>query len=88
LQIAAFPDLRMDVEDVVADGSKVVARVRYSGTQRGEFQGMPASGRSADEQLIDIFRFGDDGRVAEHWGVIDLLTMMQQLGFVPAGPAA
>jgi steroid delta-isomerase-like uncharacterized protein len=88
MQLAAFPDLRMAVEDVVADGSKVVARVRYTGTQHGEFMGMPATGKSVDVQLIDIFRFGDDGRVGEHWGVIDLMTMMQQLGVVPAGPPA
>ena len=87
MQLAAFPDLRMDVEDVVADGSKVVARVRFTGTQQGEFMGMPATGKRVDVQLIDIFRFGDDGRVGEHWGVIDLLTMMQQLGVVPAGSA-
>ena len=55
-QLAAFPDLRMTVEDVVVDGAKVVARVRYTGTQHGEFQGMPATGKSVDVQLIDIFR--------------------------------
>jgi steroid delta-isomerase-like uncharacterized protein len=88
MQLAAFPDLRMDVEDVVADGNKVVARVRYTGTQRGEFMGMPATDKSVDVQLIDIFRFADDGRVAEHWGVIDLMAMMQQLGVVPAGAPA
>ena len=88
MQIAAFPDLRLAVEDVVANGAKVVARVRYTGTQQGEFQGMPATGKAADIQLIDIFAFADDGRVREHWGVIDLMTMMQQLGFVPAGAPA
>jgi steroid delta-isomerase-like uncharacterized protein len=87
MQLAAFPDLRMDVEDVVANGDKVVARVRYTGTNRGEFMGMPATGRSVDAQLIDIFRFGDDGLVHEHWGVMDAMAMMQQLGVVPAGPA-
>lgn len=85
MQIAAFPDLRLAVEDVLADGAKVVARVRYTGTQRGEFQGMPATGKAVDIQLIDIFAFADDGRVREHWGVIDQMTMMQQLGVVPAG---
>jgi len=85
MQIAAFPDLKMTVEDVIADGPKVVARVRYTGTQLGEFQGMPASGKAADVQLIDIFRFNEDGRVGEHWGVFDLMAMMQQLGFVPEG---
>jgi steroid delta-isomerase-like uncharacterized protein len=88
MQIAAFPDLRLAVEDVVADSAKVVARVRYTGTQQGEFQGMPATGKAVDVQLIDIFAFADDGRVREHWGVIDLMAMMQQLGFVPAGSPA
>jgi steroid delta-isomerase-like uncharacterized protein len=87
-QLAAFPDLRMEVEDIVADGSKVVARVRYTGTQDGEFMGMPATGKRVDMQLVDIFRFGDDGRVSEHWGVSDQMTMMQQLGVIPAGPTA
>ncbi len=88
MQLAAFPDMHMGVEDVVASGAKVVARVRYTGTNRGAFMGMPASGRSVDVQLIDIFLFGDDGRVREHWGVMDALAIMQQLGAVPAGPPA
>jgi steroid delta-isomerase-like uncharacterized protein len=81
--LAAFPDLRMNVEDVFASGAKVVARVRYTGTHRGEFMGMPATGKSVDVQLIDMFLFGDDGLVREHWGVMDALAMMQQLGAVP-----
>ena len=88
MQLAGFPDLRMEVEDVVADGARVVARVRFTGTHRGEFMGMPATGKSVDVQLIDMFRFGDDGLVREHWGVMDALAMMQQLGAVPAGPPA
>jgi steroid delta-isomerase-like uncharacterized protein len=88
MQLAGFPDMHMHVEDVVASGDKVVARVRYTGTHRGEFMGMPPTGKSVDVQLIDIFRFGDDGRVLEHWGVLDALAMMQQLGAVPAGPPA
>ncbi len=88
MQLAAFPDLRMEIEDVVANGDKVVGRVRYTATNRGAFMGMPATGKSVDVQLIDIFRFGDDGLVHEHWGVMDALAMMQQLGAVPAGPPA
>ena len=88
MQRAAFPDMRMDLEDVIADGRKVVARVRYTGTHHGEFMGMPATGKSVDIQLIDIFGFGDDGLVHEHWGVMDSLAMMQQLGAVPAGTPA
>jgi steroid delta-isomerase-like uncharacterized protein len=88
MQQAAFPDMHMHVEDVVASGDKGVARVRYTGTHRGEFMGMPATGKSVDVQLIDMFRFGDDGLVLEHWGVLDALAMMQQLGVVPTGPPA
>jgi steroid delta-isomerase-like uncharacterized protein len=88
MQLAGFPDMHMHVEDVVASGDKVVARVRYTGTHRGEFMGMPATGKGVDVQLIDMFRFGDDGLVREHWGVMDALAMMQQLGVVPAGPPA
>jgi steroid delta-isomerase-like uncharacterized protein len=88
MQQAGFPDMRMDVEDVIASGDKVVARVRYTGTHQGEFMGIPATGKSVDVQLIDIMRVGDDSLVHEHWGVIDSLAMMQQLGVVPAGPAA
>jgi len=88
MQLAAFPDLRMDVEDVVANGDKVVARVRLTGTHRGGFMGVPATGKDVDVQLIDVFHLGAYGLVHEHWGVLDALAMMQQLGAVPAGPPA
>ena len=88
MYLAAFPDLRMDPVDVLPSGDKVVARVKATGTNTGEFIGMPATGKSVDVQLIDIMRFGDDGLVHEHWGVFDAMAMMQQLGVVPAGPPA
>jgi steroid delta-isomerase-like uncharacterized protein len=83
---AAFPDLQMEPEDVLASGDKVVARARATGTNQGEFMGMPATGKRVDVQLIDIIRFGDDGLAREHWGVFDALGMMQQLGAIPAPP--
>jgi steroid delta-isomerase-like uncharacterized protein len=86
--IAAFPDLRMDVEDVIASGDKAVARVRVTGTHKGEFLGMPATGKSAAVNLIDITRFGDDRLAREHWGVSDQLALLQQLGAIPAGAPA
>ncbi|HYA44622.1 MAG TPA: ester cyclase, partial [Acidimicrobiales bacterium] len=88
LMMAGFPDLRFDVEDVIENGDKVVARARVTGTNKGEFMGMPASGKSIDVQAIDIVRFGDDGLVHEHWGVMDLMALMQQIGAVPEAPAA
>jgi steroid delta-isomerase-like uncharacterized protein len=87
MYMAAFPDLRMVPEDVIASGDKVVARVRVTGTHNGAFMGMSPTGRRVEVQLIDIIRFGADGRAREHWGVSDQLAMMQQLGAIPAGPA-
>jgi steroid delta-isomerase-like uncharacterized protein len=86
MYLAAFPDLRFEVQDMLGSGDKVVARVRATGTNEGEYMGMPATGKRVDVQLIDIVRFGEDGLAREHWGVFDALTMMQQLGVVPETP--
>lgn len=83
MQIAAFPDMAMTPQDVIDGGDKVVARVRFTGTHRGEFMGIPPTGRSVDVQLIDIIRCEDDGLAHEHWGVFDAMAMMQQLGAAP-----
>ncbi len=79
MQIAAFDDLAMVVEDIVDGGDKVVARARFVGTHTGEFMGLPPTGTTVDVPLIDIMRFGDDGLVHEHWGVFDAMGMMRQL---------
>ena len=84
----AFPDLRMETQDLIVSGDKAVARVRATGTHQGEFMDLPASGKSVDVELIDIMRFGDDGLVHEHWGLVDTLAMMQQLGALPEPPSA
>jgi steroid delta-isomerase-like uncharacterized protein len=86
--LAAFPDMRMNVEDLITGGDKTVARVKVTGTHKGEFMGVPATGTRVDMQLIDIMRFNSAGLVCEHWGVADMLSLMQQLGAVPAGPPA
>jgi steroid delta-isomerase-like uncharacterized protein len=80
---SAFPDLRMDPEEIITSGDKAVARVIASGTQSGEFMGMPPSEKRIRVQLIDIMRFDDTGAVCEHWGVMDTLSMLQQLGAIP-----
>jgi steroid delta-isomerase-like uncharacterized protein len=85
MYVAAFPDLRFHTEDVLSSGDRVVTRARVTGTHQGEFLGIPATGRSIDVPLIDIVRFGDDGLAHEHWGILDGMTMMQQLGLVPEG---
>ena len=77
-----------NLEDVRGRGDKVVARARATGTHQGELMGIPPTGKDVDVQLIDIMRFNDDGLVTEHWGVVDMLAMMQQLGVVPEGAPA
>ncbi len=82
---ASFPDFRMEVEEALPSGDKVVGRIRATGTHTGEaFMDLPASGKSVNVQLIDITRFDDDGLAREHWGVFDALSLMQQLGAISA----
>jgi predicted SnoaL-like aldol condensation-catalyzing enzyme len=78
----AFPDSYFTVEDMVAEGDKVVTRKTFHGTHEGEFMGIPPSGRSVSMGLIDIVRISE-GRVVEHWSEGDSLGMMQQLGVIP-----
>ena len=80
--------MRMDVEDLIASENKAVGRVKVTGTNQGEFMGVPPTGNAVEIQIIDIMRFDDAGLACEHWGVADMLSLMQQLGVVPAGPAA
>jgi steroid delta-isomerase-like uncharacterized protein len=80
---SAFPDLSITIDDLMAQGDKAAARVTFRGTQRGEFQGIPASGRSFRMAAIGILRF-EAGQVVEHWAVLDLLGLLTQLGAAPA----
>ena len=86
--LTAFPDLCLTVEDLIASGDRAVARVRVTGTHKGEFMGVLPTGTRVEMQLVDIDRFDGAGRLCEHWGVADTLSLMQQLGAVPAGPPA
>ena len=77
----AFPDLHVTVEDLIAEGDKVVARNSVSGTHQGEYMGLPPTGRTVTYNEIFIVRFAD-GRIAETWGVVDVLSQMKQLGVI------
>lgn len=76
---SAFPDWRATVLDLIQEGDKVVARVNFSGTHKGEFLGVPASGNEIDISVIDILQFRDERMVA-HWGLMDVAKMMEQMG--------
>ena len=79
---SSFPDLHLTIEDMIAEGDKVVMRSTWSGTHEGEFMGIPATGRRVTVSAIDITRVAD-GRMVEHWEQFDALGLMQQLGGVP-----
>jgi predicted ester cyclase len=86
---AAFPDLHYTIDDTVAEGDRLVQRTTAHGTMKGDFMGMPASGKEATWSEIHIVRFDADGKAVEHWGVVDQLGMLAQLGFAQApGQAA
>jgi steroid delta-isomerase-like uncharacterized protein len=78
----AFPDHRIDILDMVAEGDKVVTRSTFSGTHRGPFMGIPPTGKHFTMQQINITQVVN-GKALEHWGVRDDLGMLQQLGVIP-----
>jgi predicted ester cyclase len=79
---AAFPDLMLTIEEIIADGDKTWARITARGTHRGQFMHLPPTGKTITIDVIDICRF-EGGKIAEHWGVADRLAMMQQIGAIP-----
>ncbi len=79
----ALPDLRFTIEDILAEGDKAAARITCRGTQRGEFMGIPPTGRSVAWEEVFVARV-TGGKIVEGWGLEDMLGLMQQLGAVPA----
>lgn len=79
----AFPDLRAEIKDQISQGDKVVTRKTFHGTNDGEFMGMPPTGKKVSFDVIDILRLRD-GQFVDHWNVVDAMSLMQQLGAVPA----
>ena len=75
------------IEDLVAEGDRIVVRWTNAGTHVGEFAGIPATGRTFTIAGIDIYRVADE-QLCEHWHVIDQLGMLAQLGLLPQGAAA
>ena len=80
--VKAFPDLTMTVQDQIAEGDKVVNRVLVRGTHKGEYMGIPGSGKTVEIGGIDILRMVD-GKAVERWGYFDDVALMQQLGAMP-----
>ncbi len=80
---SAIPDLRVVVEDMIAEGDKVAVRYTLEGTHEGELFGIPPTGQRLSIKSMSVERVSD-GKIREHWRVTDSLDMMQQLGAIPA----
>ncbi len=81
--LKAFPDMHITVEDVITEGDKVATRGTWRGTHKGDFMGIPATGKSVSVTYSDIWRF-ENGQAVENWVQMDMLGLMQQLGVAPA----
>ena len=78
-----FPDMRLVIEDIVANGDRVAVRWTFHGTHRGEFLGIPPTDTQMTMTAIEINRVRD-GKVAEHWVQLDQLGVLRQLGAIPS----
>lgn len=79
--MTAFPDLRFEIEELVADGDMVAARMTAHATHRGEFMGLEPTGRPVAVTVMGQVRIAD-GHIVEHWNVMDEVHLMQQLGLM------
>jgi steroid delta-isomerase-like uncharacterized protein len=79
---SAFPDLRLSIEDIIADGDRVARRFTLRGTHGGPFMGLPATGRTVMASGIAIDRVAG-GRLVESWLSLDVLGLLRQLGALP-----
>ncbi len=81
--LRAFPDVRVSAEDFLADGDQVATRGHWTAMHQGEFLGVPPTGRQVQVAYIDIWRV-QNGLIVENWVQMDFLSLMQQLGAIPA----
>jgi steroid delta-isomerase-like uncharacterized protein len=82
----AFPDLRRNIVDMVAEGDKVAVSINVTGTYKGEFQGIPPTGKQVSFTAMDILTI-INGKITEEWATADMMGLMQQIGAIPARSA-
>ncbi|AWB22344.1 ester cyclase [Methylobacterium currus] len=75
--------MKLPIEEVIAEGDRVLVRLRFQGRHTGDLMGLPASGRTVDIAVMDLFRIVD-GRLVEHWALLDNLGLLKQVGALPA----
>ena len=79
--LTAFPDWHETIEDIIAEGDKVWVWLSYAGTHKGDFMGLPPTGKKITSQAVDIYRIVD-GKLAEYWNVTDNLNIFKQIGAI------
>ncbi|GAA1670154.1 ester cyclase [Kribbella sp. NPDC056951] len=79
----AYPDATFTIDDMIAEGDQVVTKKTMSGTNTGDFGGVPATGKHVTVQYVDIMTVRD-GQIIQHWNVLDQLSWLTQLGVIPA----
>jgi len=79
---AAFPDLKLTIDEIVAVGDKTWARMTGRATHLGPLMGMPATGKPIVVTVMDVCRY-ENGRIVEHWGVADQFSLLAQIGALP-----
>jgi len=82
IMLVGFPDYQVVIEDLFAEGDKVAARITMSGTNAGAFMGIPATGKFISFTGMYIARI-EDGKIVEHWGEEDGVSLLSQLGVLP-----
>lgn len=83
MTVAAYPDFHVNIEDLFGAADRVVMRFIMTGTHRGNFMGVPPTGKKIHVTGISIFRIAE-GKIVEHWGEEDSLGWMQQIGAIPS----
>ena len=83
----AFPDLHRNIVDMVAEGDKVAVSINVTGTYKGEFQGIPATGKQVSFTAMDMLTISD-GKITEEWATADMMGLMQQIGAIPPRSAS
>jgi steroid delta-isomerase-like uncharacterized protein len=83
----AFPDLHRNIVDMVAEGDKVAVSLNVTGAYKGEFQGIPATGKQVSFTAMDMLTISD-GKITEEWATADMMGLMQQIGAIPPRSAS
>lgn len=78
----AFPDLTRTIVDMVAEGDRVAVSINVTGTYKGEFQGVPPTGKQVSFTAMDIITI-IEGKITEEWATADMMGLMQQIGAIP-----